>query len=402
VVGRLVARLDALVRLDADRGANRPGLSRVEQCACALAATWMEEAGLDVSWDPAGNVFGRLPGAEPGLPEVWTGSHLDTVPHGGRFDGALGVVASIEALEVVRHGGPVSRTIAVVVFRDEEGWRFGTGCFGSRALCGRLENDELARRDRAGMSIAEALSELGLDPPPAAGWLSPPPCSFLEAHVEQGPRLARLKSPVGIVTSITGTATIGVTFDGRAGHAGTTPLGERADALHAAAELVLAVRELAERRADAVATVGNLEVHPGAANVVPGRASLVIDARAGGRDEFRALLADLEQRAQEIAGGQGCVATSVRHWLADPILMGDRERSVLRDAICDLGLPVVELSSRAGHDAAILAAAGVSTGMLFVRSGAEGASHVPEEATDEGAIGVAVDVLAAAIRRLAA
>lgn len=402
MVDRVFARLDTLLRLDAGLGANRPGLSAVEQQACALAASWMEEAALDVSWDPAGNLFGRLRGGEPGLPELWTGSHLDTVPQGGRFDGALGVAVALEAVEVIRQAGPVPRTIAVVVFRDEEGWRFGSGCFGSRALCGRLEEDEFTRRDEAGTSVAEALSALGLDWPPATGWLSPAPHSFLEAHVEQGPRLAQLEAPVGVVTTIAGTATIGVTFEGRAGHAGTTPMESRADALHAAAELVVAVREVAEKRTDAVATVGKLDVHPGAANVIPGRASLVIDARAGVREEFRALVANLEQTTQEIARHQGCVATSVRHWLADPIQMGDREQGVLRDAIRAHGLPVVELTSLAGHDSAVLAAAGVPTGMLFVRSGADGASHVPEEATDEEAIRAAVDVLALALRRQAA
>src|SRR5207253_10045701 len=139
-----MARLDELFAIGRGRGANRPGLSDAEEQACLLAAGWMEDAGLVVSRDPGGNVYGRRAGSRPELPEVWTGSHLDTVPEGGRFDGAVGVVAAIEAVDGL---APAQRTVAVVAFRDEEGVRFGGGCFGSRALCGRLDKGELGKRD---------------------------------------------------------------------------------------------------------------------------------------------------------------------------------------------------------------------------------------------------------------
>src|SRR5205823_834854 len=176
------------------RGANRPALTREEQQAFELAARWMEEAGLEVSWDAVGNLVGRLPGRRPELPEVWSGSHLDSVPAGGRFDGALGVVAALEAVERV---GPQERTVGVVSFRDEEGWRFGRGCFGSRALCGALAAGELETRDSEGVSIAEAIAALRL----AAATRQALPGSYLEVHVEQGPALARAEAPLGVVTA---------------------------------------------------------------------------------------------------------------------------------------------------------------------------------------------------------
>jgi allantoate deiminase len=216
----------------------------------------MEQAGLDVSVDPGGNLFGRLGGLSD-AGEIWTGSHLDSVPQGGRFDGALGVLAALEAVERV---GPQRRTLAVVAFRDEEGWRFGRGCFGSRALCGRLRVSELENVDREGVSITEAVQALGFGPIPESGWLEPSPAAFLEVHVEQGPVLDALGAPLGIVTSIAGLGRLRVTFLGHGGHAGTTPMVRRRDALVAAACFVVTVKETAEKREGAVATVGQLTV----------------------------------------------------------------------------------------------------------------------------------------------
>jgi acetylornithine deacetylase/succinyl-diaminopimelate desuccinylase-like protein len=228
-------RLDRLYALGGGRGTNRPGGSDAEQRACELAGAWMEEAGLDVEWDSDGNVVGRLLSSQPELPEVWTGSHLDTVPAGGKFDGALGVVGGLEA---VTRAGRRERTLAVVVFRDEE-----RGCFGSRAL---------AERGRL-------------------------PGRFVELHVEQGPVLESAGAALGVVTGIVGYTRREVVFEGAAGHAGTTPMAARDDALSKAAEFVLQVRDAAAEIDGAVATVGSLEIDPGAANVVPGRVRLTVD-----------------------------------------------------------------------------------------------------------------------------
>src|SRR2546426_1712952 len=189
---RALSRLEELFAIGGGPPANRPALSAAEEEAFALAARWMEEAGLVVSSDPAGNLYGRLVGARPELPEVWTGSHLDSVPEGGRFDGPLGVLGGLEAIERI---GRQDRTLTVVAFRDEEGWRFGRGCFGSRALYGQLEPGELETRDAAGVALREAV---GRDLP-AAGGLARPPAAYLELHIEQGPVLAGRRAPLGVV-----------------------------------------------------------------------------------------------------------------------------------------------------------------------------------------------------------
>jgi acetylornithine deacetylase/succinyl-diaminopimelate desuccinylase-like protein len=342
---RVLARLQELYAIGGGEGANRIGYTGEEDEAHALAAAWMTDAGLQVERDAAGNLVGRLRGREPALPEIWTGSHLDTVPRGGRFDGALGVVAGLEAVERI---GNQERTLGVVVFRDEE-----RGCHGSRALCA----------DGRGL-----------------------PGTFLELHIEQGPRLAQAGAPLGIVTGIVGYARREVRFSGRAGHAGTTPMAARDDALCAAAVYVLRVQAAARGIAEAVATVGTLAVEPGAANVVPGLARLTVDARAPDGARLDRLLdaLDLDREPR-----------------VDPVALDERVRAALADEVRAAGLPVIELPSGAGHDAGILAAAGVPTGMLFVRSLAGGVSHSPDEHSSADDIALAIDVLAATLRRLA-
>jgi hydantoinase/carbamoylase family amidase len=302
----------------------------------------MEEAGLEVEVDGRGNVVGRLPGSRPELPEVWTGSHLDSVPAGGRYDGALGVVAGLAAVEAV---GPAERTLGVVVFRDEE-----TGCHGSRW---RVRHGSL-------------------------------PGSYVELHVEQGPKLERAGAPLGVVTSIAGIVRCSREFEGRADHAGTTPMDVRRDALVKAAEYVLRVRDVAAGIEGAVATVGQLEVQPGAANVVPERVRLMIDARAPDQERIDRLVAEL--------------GLEEAHYVIPPVELSP---AVLREEVERRGLPVVELPSGAGHDAGVLAAAGVESSMLFVRSLNGGASHSPEEHSSDEDIELAVEVLTAALRRLA-
>jgi acetylornithine deacetylase/succinyl-diaminopimelate desuccinylase-like protein len=335
-------RLDDVFHIGNGVGANRVGGTPEEDAACALAVSWMEEAGLQVEIDERGNVVGRLAGSKPDLPEIWTGSHLDSVPSGGRFDGALGVVAGLEALTAV---GASERTLGVVVFRDEE-----TGCHGSRW---RVQHGSL-------------------------------PGSYVELHIEQGPRLERAGAPLGVVTSIAGIVRCTREFEGRADHAGTTPMDARSDALVAAAEYVLRVREVAAAIEGAVATVGRVEVEPGFANVVPGRVSVAVDARAPDQERLDRLVAEL--RLEDA------------HYVIPPVQLSP---AIIRAEVERRGLPVVELPSGAGHDAGVLAAAGVESSMLFVRSLNGGASHSPEEHSSDDDIELAVDVLTAALRRLA-
>ena len=251
-------RLDLLARIGAvgaDGGITRPGLSTAEDEAHALVAGWCEEAGMAVSRDRSGNLYARPSGSEAAA-EIWSGSHLDTVPSGGRFDGALGVVAAIEAVAEVAADRPGS-PLAVVVFRDEEGWRFGDGCFGSRCLAGQVGAEDLARRDSAGVSVAEALAALGLAGPPVEAAL---PAAYVEAHIEQGPILASAGAAVGDVAGIVGIAGFDLTFHGASGHAGTVPMADRNDAFSACAELALRLRERALEIPGSVATIGDVSV----------------------------------------------------------------------------------------------------------------------------------------------
>ena len=341
---RFAERLDQLYAIGGGGGANRLGGSPEEDEAYRLASLWMAEAGLDVEADAAGNLIGRSRGRDPTLPEIWSGSHLDSVPNGGRFDGALGVVAAVEAVERL---GVRDRTLGAVAFRAEE-----TGCHGSRARV-------------------------------AAGGL---PGAFVEVHVEQGPVLERAAAPLGLVTGVVGLARGEIAFEGRAAHAGTTPMDAREDALVAAAEFVLALREAARRVDGAVATVGRLEVEPGAANVVPGRVRLVYDVRAPDDARLDAVLA---------------AVPSPPTYRTRPVDLAGTASDVLRAALERADVPIVELPSGAGHDAAILAAAGVPTAMLFVRSLNGGASHSPDEHSSPDDVALAVDVLTATLARLA-
>jgi acetylornithine deacetylase/succinyl-diaminopimelate desuccinylase-like protein len=329
-------RLEELYAIGGGPGANRPHPSAAEDEAHAIVAGWLERTGLEVALDDDDNLVGR----SSERPDIWVGSHLDTVPQGGKFDGALGVVAAIEAVERVGAG-------SVVAFRGEE-----VGCVGSRGLV-------------------------------AYGAL---PSAFLELHVEQGPVLANTDAPLGVVTGIAGYARGELVFEGRAGHAGTTPMAGRDDALVAAAEAVLRIRDAAGALAGAVATVGQLEAEPGGGNVIPGRARMSVDARAPDVETLDELLAAI--------GLEPIQRT-------EPVSMSARCRAALCAEIEERGLPVVELASGAGHDAGILAAAGVDAGMLFVRSLNGGVSHSPDELSSDEDVVLATDVLAAALSRLA-
>jgi acetylornithine deacetylase/succinyl-diaminopimelate desuccinylase-like protein len=328
VTVRVLERLDELYAIGGGPGANRPGYSPAEDEAHRLAAGWMREAGLEVDVDAAGNLIGRR-----GEARAWSGSHLDTVPNGGKYDGALGVVAAIEAA-----GRLADTPLAVVAFRAEE-----TGPMGSK-------------------QIAAA------------------PDAYLELHIEQGPTLERLGEPLGIVTGIAGQARGAVTFTGRAAHAGTTPMDERGDALVEAAKFVLRVRDSA--RDGAVATVGALEVEPGAANVIPERVTVSVDARAPTAEQLEALIRTIGFEPA---------------WRQDPIAMSGPPLDALRAALPD----APELVSGAGHDAMVLASAGVPTAMVFVRSLNGGISHSPDELSADEDVELAVDVLARALERLA-
>jgi len=343
-ISDLQARLDAVYAIGGGPGANRPGHSDAEDEAHRLAAAWFEGIDLQVEVDPDGNLVGRLRGEEPDLPEVWSGSHLDSVPEGGRFDGPLGVLGALEAIGRL---GRRRRTLAVVAFREEE-----RGCVGSRA---RVERGSL-------------------------------PGAFVELHHEQGPRLAILGAPLAVVTSIVGYVRGERVVEGQAGHAGTTPMDVRDDALVRAAVEILRIRDVARSIDGAVATVGRVDVEPGGINVIPGRVRFTIDARAPDDEQLARLIRELGLDPERAVA---------------PTALGGAPAEALRAAIGSRGLPLVELASGAGHDAGVLARAGVPTAMLFVRALNGGVSHSPDELSSDEDVALAVDILTDALDRLA-
>ncbi len=400
---RILARLDSLFEIGRAAGTNRPGLGEGEQRAHDLVAGWMRDAGLDVSVDRAGNLFGRVAGSDPSLPEVWTGSHLDTPPDGGRFDGALGVVAGLDAAEAIGRSGGARRPVAVVAFRLEEGPRFGRGVFGSRAVVGELEDDEADLLDPGGITLGQAFAALGLgEALPDGPTVDRHPACFVEAHIEQGPSLAARGAPLGVVTSIAGMAGIELVFTGRRGHAGTVPMELRADALAAAAGFVRTAHDVARGLPGAVATIGRLDVSPGATNTIPGRVTAFADLRAPAAATLQALVDGATAAAEAAAVETGCRLQVVPRWRYEPVAMHPGPSAALRRAVAAAGFDLAELPSGAGHDAGILAEAGIPSAMLFVRSDAGGVSHAPEESTGADAVAAAVTVLDAAIRELAA
>lgn len=400
---RTLDRLEQLFRIGPGPHALRLGLAAAEDEAHRRVTEWMEAAGLRVTVDSVGNLFGHRPGQSPSLPAVWLGSHLDTVPQGGRFDGALGVLAALEAAASFGEE-ELERGVTVVAFRDEEGARFGRSCFGSRALCGQLEPGELDTADRDGVTVREALTQAGrpIDAVSEAGWLpAPPPRCFLELHVEQGPQLADQDATTGIVTAITGVLEYEVRLTGRKGHAGTTPMRGRRDALVSAAEFTHRLSAEVSASELGVATVGRLAVEPGAPNVIPNRVTLSADCRAADRAGLDRLDRLVRSLADEIGARHGVEIAVEQAWNSPPAEMDSELRDRLVAATREAELSPRTLPSGAGHDAAVVARARIPTGMLFARSLNGGVSHVPEEETDAGAIEDSIRILARFLERVA-
>jgi allantoate deiminase len=394
---RLERRHAELSRI-AGRGTSvsRLGLSADEQQARDLVGGWLAARGAEVRRDPAANLFARFPG-EGG--SVLVGSHLDSVPEGGRFDGALGVLCAVEAVEALLDANVKRRRpIEVVAWSDEEGARFGVGLFGSSAAFSRLPRGVGDRRDRDGISIGEALRALGEGGDPLAARRDPKEfAAYLELHIEQGPRLEAAGLPLAIVSDIVGIYHARVTIRGRADHAGATVMTARADALAAASEIVGAVERIARNRSNAVGTVGEIAVRPGAKNVVPGECVFSLDLRAA--VDHDDLIRDVLSSIKSIAGGRG-VEASVDELARVPATPLDPSiRGVLERATRSVGVEAPSLVSGAGHDAQNPALSGVPTGMIFVRS--TGGSHTPRElaSIDDAAIGA--QALANAIKELA-
>lgn len=399
ISSEVVARLDELAACSEQASAlTRMPLSDAYRQAIALTTRWMEEAGLATSIDPAGNLVGRLEG--PAGAALVFGSHLDTVRNAGRYDGALGVVLAISCLKAwVTAAQAPDVPIEVVAFTDEEGVRFQSPLFGSRAMAGGPDPASLQRRDADGTSLEEAMTAFGLDPSQLRKAARPSRSisGYVEAHIEQGPVLEAAGTPIGVVTAIAGATRLEVAFKGRAGHAGTVPMERRQDALATAAEAILAVERICRDEFDnVVGTVGQITAHPGSANVIPGAARLTIDFRSeSDRDRYTAI--DEVTREIERICSQRHVDVELRTTFeVNSTPLSKQLNARLIQSVRANGLPAHQLPSGAGHDAMAMARV-TEAAMLFVRC-RDGISHDSSEYVAPEDIAIAADVLLHFIR----
>jgi allantoate deiminase len=390
----LERRLDELYAIGAEPGGGtyRPLYSAVWAQALDLVERWMTSAGLQPRRDAVGNIWGRVPGVHRGK-SIVTGSHIDTVRRGGRLDGALGIVAGLTAVEtLLKERGTPKRPLEVVAICEEEGSRFATNFWGSRAIVGHIES--------VPADIAEAMRERGLDPTRVASAARDDIDTFVELHIEQGAVLEASGAPLAVVSAIVGTAHLEITVTGRPDHAGTTPMELRRDALAGAAAMVQAVEAIARSLGKpAVATVGRLRVEPDQINVIPARAVFTVDLRHSDLGARRALEERLRSMCATVASERslGCDIRLLQE--KPPVPMHPDVRAVLTRAAQDAGVQARELVSGAGHDAQILATR-CKVGMLFVPS-IGGRSHCPEENTNPEHLELGTNVLMRALAVLA-
>lgn len=382
-------------------GLERVHLSKEHASANAVAARWMEQAGLRTWVDAAGNVCGRREGREPGLPALLLGSHLDTVPDAGSYDGMLGVVMAIAVAERLR-GVELPFALEVIGFSDEEGTRFGKALLGSQAVAGTWDDDWWELRDKNGVSLRQAFLDFGLDPRRVGEAARRPEelVGYLEAHIEQGPYLEAADASLGYVTTIAGARRFHLAVLGEARHAGGTPYHRRKDALVGAAEIVTAIERMA-RASECIATVGRLQVKPGAVNVIPGRADLTLDLRAATDPERDAMWEAMRAEAERLCADRGLRLEVVEtHTAPAAPCAAWLQRAVVTGIGTTGDASPMGLWSRAGHDAMAIAAI-ADIGMLFVRC-FDGISHHPGEDVREVDVARGLDAFEAAVLAVAA
>ncbi len=395
----LLARLRDLAAIGATAagGVNRPAYSDDDLEARALVRGWMVEAGMAVRVDTAGNTFARLEGRDPSLAPIVIGSHTDTVPDGGRYDGALGVLAALEVARTLGASAEQLRhPLEVVDFQNEEG-----GIVGSKAVAGRLDAAELSRTAVSGFTLRDGIRRLGGDPSRLGDCVLAPGsrAAYVELHIEQGRVLERGATDIGIVEGIVGIWYWEVTFDGVASHAGTTPMPDRHDALLAAARFIDAVHGVVTSVSGRhVGTVGCLTIHPGAANVIPGRVVATLELRDLVPATVETLYAAIESRAGEIARDTGTRVQFRPTTHVTPAPTHARVRDAIERVACGLGLSTTFVPSGAGHDAQQMTVV-CPSGMIFVPS-VDGLSHSPRELTKDRDCINGANVLLGVVRHL--
>ncbi|MDF2722669.1 MAG: amidase, hydantoinase/carbamoylase family [Paenibacillus sp.] len=395
---RLHRRIEELAQIGkiGETGVCRLALSKEDRAGVDLVKSWMEEAGMSARMDPFGNLIGVLQGKNPEAPVLMLGSHVDSQPYGGRFDGTIGVLGAIEAVQTMTESGFVpAMNIEVVAFCDEEGCRFNKGLFGARGMTGKLEEGELERADKNGTTRRQALLEFGCDPAAFEGYTFEEGriAAFLELHIEQGPVLEALDAPVGIVTGISGPLWWTVEMTGFAGHAGSVPMPMRRDALVGCAKVIVALDELARREpgAPTVGTVGSLAVFPDSRNIIPEKVSFTVDLRdieLGRRDERERELRSVIDKASAEHGLRYTIREDTN---SEPRFCAEWLKEVLRGEAAALGLTPPELMSGPFHDSLTMSYV-CDYGMIFVRC-KDGISHNPEEYASPEDISLGTELL---------
>jgi len=353
---------------------------------------------MQVRIDAIGNIVGHYPGVS--AETLVIGSHLDTVPNAGKYDGVLGVMLAIAAVESLA-GKKLPFAIDVIGFSEEEGVRFAMPYLGSRAVAGTFDESFLQLKDADGTSLNDAIAQFGVDPReiPSASFRNRKIIGFIEAHIEQGPVLEGLNLPVGVVEAIAGQSKLTLIFTGRAGHAGTVPMNRRRDALAAAAEFIVEVEEIGKNIPGLVATVGQIFCLPGATNVIPANVKCSLDVRHAEDSTRSAVLAKIVDAGKSLAQRRQ-IDFRIDGRSDQPAVPMDRQISAfLAGAVKEQGISVHRLPSGAGHDAAIMAAL-CPVAMLFLRNPG-GISHHPDESVLAGDVEIALAVLSSLIERLA-
>ncbi|MFS0557106.1 Zn-dependent hydrolase [Brevibacillus sp. 179-C9.3 HS] len=381
---RLWDRLEQLGNIGKQEagGITRLSFTPEERAAKDLVAGFMKEAGLCVREDAVGNLIGRKDGKNPAAPVVLVGSHIDSVPNGGDYDGPLGVLAGVEILQTMQEQGiETEHPIEVIAFTDEEGTRFGYGMIGSRGIAGLIKREELEQADKNGVTIAEAMRQSGIDPDSTSLAARTPGSvkAYVELHIEQGKVLESRGLSVGIVTGVAGPLWLNFVLEGEAGHAGATPMNLRRDPMAAAAQVMLVIEEEAGRTGTSVGTVGRLQAFPGGVNVIPGRVEFSLDLR----DVDEAIRDEVEQRiydrAKSICAERNVTLKVELLQRIAPAVCSDDIQNAVAEACEAEGLEAFRLPSGAGHDCMQLVDL-CPVGMIFARS-KDGISHNPAEFT---------------------
>jgi allantoate deiminase len=381
---RLQMHIEAMAQIGklGETGTNRPAHSQIEKEAFRLAMQWMQAAGMQARIDNFGNLVGIYLGQDPSLPIIMLGSHLDSQPYGGRFDGVIGVLGAIEVVHTLHENKIIPKqSIHVISFSDEEGWRFNKGLYGSRGILGKLLPEDLTRKDAAGITRKEALEAFGcnLQEQKKDEYDPTQIQCFLELHIEQGPVLDNTNMPIGIVKGIMGALWLTVTINGVAGHAGSTPMPMRNDAMMAAAEIITNFRSIVmqDKTQATVGTVGTMQVFPASRNIIPEQVSFTVDLRNLNLAQRNLYEQELRASIETIAAKHKVTYSITEDNNSEPRYCAPWIIDIMHAEANALQLHLPEVISGPFHDALTLSYV-TDYGMIFVRS-KDGISHNPKE-----------------------